>query len=301
LTANSGRRGAFASFRAAIANTSTVDLALRLTLLDLLLRPVGDWTLRPAILALAGAGLVFPAALRRSGLWWLLALFTGLRVLLDYPLPDNHAYLLGYWCLACALALSATDCDAFLADNGRWLIGLVFAFATLWKLALSPDYIDGSFFRVSLLTDPRFEELTRLLGRLPLAEILAHREILEAHVDGPPVPGAGLVLPAGFHALALAMTWWTVAIEGFLALAFLWPRDRGPSRWRDAGLLIFCATTYAAATVEGFGWLLIAMGVAQCPPERARTRGLYLAAFALVLFYREVPWTAPLLERFAPG
>jgi hypothetical protein len=97
------------------------------------------------------------------------------------------------------------------------------------------------------------------------------------------------------------MTWWTVAIEGFLALAFLWPRDRGLSRLRDAALLVFCATTYAAATVEGFGWLLIAMGVAQCPPERPRTRGLYLAAFALILFYREVPWTEPLLDWLAPG
>ena len=298
---NSEQRGIVARVRNTLAETSAVDLALRLTLLDLLLRPVGDWTLRPAILAFAGGGLLFPRALRQPGLWWLLTLFTGLRVLFDYPLPDNHAYLLGYWCLAIALAVSDGDTDALLATNGRWLIGLVFGFATLWKVALSPDYLDGTFFRISLLTDSRFEDLTRLIGRLPLTEIFANREILEGHLDGPPLPGTGLALPASFHLLAVAMTWWTVAIEGLLAMAFLWPRDRGPSRLRDAALLAFCATTYAAATVEGFGWLLIAMGVAQCPPERPRTRGLYLAAFALILFYREVPWTAPLLAWVAPG
>jgi hypothetical protein len=59
---------------------------------------------------------------------------------------------------------------------------------------------------------------------------------------------------------------------------------------RDALLLIFCVTTYAVATVEGFGWLLIAMGIAQCGSTRHTTRLLYLAIFGLIIFYREVPW-----------
>ena len=53
--------------------------------------------------------------------------------------------------------------------------------------------------------------------------------------------------------------------------------------------------------MEGFGWLLIAMGVAQCEPEQRGTRVLYLGAFALVLFYREIPWALLLAERFAPA
>ena len=36
------------------------------------------------------------------------------------------------------------------------------------------------------------------------------------------------------------------------------------------------------------GWLLLAMGVAQTPSRLARW--LYLAAFVLIAFYREVPW-----------
>jgi hypothetical protein len=278
-----------------------VDLALRLTLLDLLLVPVGDWRVRPVALALACAGLLFPGALRRPALWGALALLTGARVALDWPLADNHAYLLSYWCLAIALSLTSEDTDAFLADNGRWLIGLVFAFASLWKLALSPDYLSSVFFRVTMLTDPRFEDFSRLFGGLSPEMLADHREALARHADAIRVGVAGPTLPPRFLRLAQLATVWTVAIEGMLALAFLWPRDRGLSRVRDACLLIFCATTYAVATVEGFGWLLISMGVAQCAPDRPRTRMLYVAAFALVLFHREVPWLALLADSFAPS
>ncbi len=48
--------------------------------------------------------------------------------------------------------------------------------------------------------------------------------------------------------------------------------------------------------MEGFGWLLIAMGVAQCEPERGKTHLIYLAVFGLILFYREVPWAEQLFE-----
>jgi len=43
-------------------------------------------------------------------------------------------------------------------------------------------------------------------------------------------------------------------------------------------------------TVEGFGWILISLGVAQCEPRRKRTRLFYLATFGLILYCREVPW-----------
>ena len=140
----SGLRCAIDGARRAASEMNAVDLALRLTLLDLLLNPIGDWTLRPFILASAAAGLLLPGALRKPGLWWLLTLLTGLRALLDWPLPDNHSYLLCYWCLAISLSLVVKDTDEFLAHNGRWLIGLVFAFATLWKLWLSPDFMEDT-------------------------------------------------------------------------------------------------------------------------------------------------------------
>lgn len=285
--------------RRAVVGASAADLALRLTLLDLLLRPVGDWTLRPLLLALAGAGLLLPGMIRSKGLWGLITLSCGLRVILDYPLPDNHAYLLCYWCLAISLSLHVADAGVFLAHVGRMLIGLVFGFAMLWKLALSPDFVDGTFFRVTLLTDPRFGDLSRLVGHLSVETLAFHREFLQQHADAGIRSLAPISDPPRLRLLAHTLTAWTLAIEGLLAAAFLWPGRGGPARLRDAALLLFCATTFAVATVAGFGWLLLAMGIAQCPVESRRTRMLYLATFALILFYREVPWTGWLVEWFA--
>ena len=144
-----------------LSGIGSVDLALRLTLLDLLLRPIGVWQIRSVLLVLAGAGLLVPGWLRRPTLWFALAGFTAVRSISDWPLADNHAYLISYWCLAIGLSLIVRDTDGCLAFNGRLLIGLVFAFAVLWKLALSPDFLDGTFLRVTMLQDPRFEPLRR--------------------------------------------------------------------------------------------------------------------------------------------
>ena len=88
--------------------------------------------------------------------------------------------------------------------------------------------------------------------------------------------------------------------EAAVAVVFLWPRGRSLSRARDALLLGFCATTYAVATVEGFGWLLLAMGAAQCDHERRWPVPLYVGVFPLVLVHREVPWLTLLACRLGP-
>jgi hypothetical protein len=267
-----------------------MELALRLTLLDLLLRPIGKGFVRPATLLLAGAGLVLPALLRSGLLWLALAAACAARVVTAWPLGDNHAYLLAYWCLAVALGCAVRDRDATPAASARWLLGLVFAFAVLWK-AISPDYLDGRFFRVTLPVDPRFEAFTRLAAGLDPDELAAQRRFLVQHVDdalgavetGPPEP-------ARLRAVALAATWGTFAAEAALALAFLGPLGRGLSRWRDPLLLAFSAGTYAVAPVEGFGWLLLALGLAQCDRTWPWLRVAYPAVFALLVLYRELPW-----------
>jgi hypothetical protein len=274
-----------------------LDLALRLTLLDLLLQPIGDWTLRPLILALAALGLLLPGAHRQPALWLALTGLTALRVALAWPLADNHAYLLSYWCLAIFLALRGEDAEGRLAANARGLIGLAFALAVAWKLALSPDYVDQTFFRVTLIVDDRFEGLVRLLGGMTPELLEQSRLALEPHLDGPAAADAPrALLGARFLALAAFATWWTLAIETAVAAGFLWPAERGLARIGHWALLVFCVTTYAVAPVEGFGWLLLAMGAAQCA-RQPRVRLLYLATFALVLFYREVPWATLLADQ----
>ncbi len=286
----------------AVSGMPAVDLALRLTLLDLLLRPIGGVWIRPLLLGLSGAGLLLPGRHRSSLLWLCLTVLTGLRVVIDWPLADNHAYLLCYWCLAVFLSLiDRHGPEACLASNARWLIGLVFALAVLWKGVLAPDYLDQTFFRVTLLVDERFEGLTRLAGGVSGELLEQSRHTLTQHVDAPAaLHSSGLVLSPRFRALASFATFWTLTTELIVGLLFLWPLGRRGSPYRDAALLVFCATTYAVAPVEGFGWLLIAMGSAQSEPS-PRLRWLYISVFLLILVYREVPWASGLADVLSAG
>jgi hypothetical protein len=268
-----------------------IDLALRLTLLDLLLRPVGNWLLRPFILGIAAIAILRPGWLRNPVVWLVLAGLTAARFVLDWPLADNHAYLLAYWCLAAALALWTLEPNKVLAVNGRVLIGLVFLFACLWKFVGSDNYVDGTFFQVTILTDPRFEGFARVAGGLDMQELGSLREFVEQHRDSAAATVAeSTPAPARFRALAAAATAWNLFINAALAFAFLLPLGRRLPVLRHLLLLVYCIVTYAIATVDGFGWLLLAMGAAQCEPEQRRTRWAYMAVFVLILFYREISW-----------
>ena len=269
-----------------------IDLGLRLTLLDLLLRPVGNWALRPFILGLAVIGLLRSGWLRHPLFWLALAGLTGIRCVLAWPLADNHAYLLSYWCLAVALALMTRDASRNLAVSGRALMALVFAFACLWKFVLSEDYVGSSFLQVTFLTDPRFEGFARVAGGLDVATYDELRGQLEQHRDTPPPFEEEVVgIPARIVSLAVAATIWNLFINAALAVSFAWPGEgRRMTSLRHLLLLLYCIITYAIATVDGFGWLLLAMGASLCAPEMRRTRLAYMAVFVMVLFYREVPW-----------
>jgi hypothetical protein len=271
----------------ALAAVDPVALSLRLTLLTLLLRPVGGPELRPWILVLVVLAFVSPGAVRKPLLWLALAALCSLRVAVDWPLPDNHAYLLAYWCLAAGIALWSNQPERALAWSGRLLIGAAFFFASLWKLFLSPDFLSGDFMRFTWILDARFADAAALLGRMDAEALDANRAYLVGAPDAP----LALVEPVAFLWVTRFFTWWAAGIEAAVAIAFLWPGAL-LARWRDALLLLFCATTYAVAPVFGFAWLLLSMGAAQCPARPTRLRATYLAIFALMLLYRDLPWMA---------
>ena len=281
---------------AGVMSGEPLVLAMQLTLLDLLLQPIGPWWMRWAILLLAALGLLWRRALVHPALWLGLALLTALRVIADWPLSDNHAYLLSYWCLACGLAGFANSPRDALAGNARWLIGLVFAWALFWKLGVSGDYASGLFFRVTMLTDPRLESFARIAGGLSVDQLSALREYVTQHVDGGlPLAMTAPQEPRRFVLLAQLAAWWNIALNAALAIAFLGPKDRGLSRYRNELLLVFCVVTYALATVASFGWLLIAMAVSQTEVANRRLRIVYAAVFAMILLYREIPWGEAIL------
>jgi len=274
------------------------DVAMCLTAIALLLRPMGPWFVRPAILAVAVLMILSPAMLRSALAWGAIAVMVAVRIADDWPLADNHIYLLGYWALAIALSLRAPGGEDELAFSSRWLIGLAFVFAVLWKTMLSPDFLDGRFFRVTLLTDPRFGDAAQLIGGLSAEQLAANRKALEllpagAELLEPP----SIDEPARLRLLATVATWGIIALEAAVALAMLLPASTVGSSLRHVALLLFCGTTYLFAPVAGFGWLLLAMGVGQLDDRQTALRRVYVAAFIIVIFYGEIPWAGLALGR----
>jgi hypothetical protein len=272
------------------------DSVLTLTAIILLLRPLDVWWVAAFVLPAACLSLLSRTVRRAPLTWILLALFVGARIVVLWPLSDNHIYLLAYWCLAIGLALSSTAPAATLSASSRWLLGGAFGMAILWKAVLSPDYVDGRFFRVTLLTDQRFADAALVFGGLSRDQMAQNRAFLD------PLPnGAELLSPPPFvepprlRAFAAVTTRGGLILEGLIALTCLIPLRRLDIA-RHALLLAFCVTTYALAPVAGFGWLIATMGLAQCRPRQRLLLGAYVAVFILILMYSEVPWAGVLAD-----
>jgi hypothetical protein len=272
------------------------DPVLTLTAIVLLLRPLDVWWVTAFVLTAACLSLLSRTVRRAPLTWLLVALFVGARIVVLWPLSDNHIYLLAYWCLAIGLALSSAAPAATLSSSSRWVLGGAFGMAVLWKAVLSPDYVDGRFFRVTLLTDQRFADAALVFGGLSRDQMAQNRAFLD------PLPnGAELLTPPPFvepprlRAFAAVTTWSGLILEGLIALTCLIPLTRLDIA-RHALLLAFCITTYALAPVAGFGWLIATMGLAQCRPHQRLLLGAYVAVFILILMYSEVPWAGVLAD-----
>jgi len=275
------------------------DIVLRLTALVLLLRPMGPWGVRPVILGAAALAIMVPRVLKTPATWYVISALVAVRIVTDWPLPDNHIYLLAYWCLAVALALGRDDGAVIIRQSSSVLIGLAFLMAVIWKGLLSADYLDGRFFAVTLLTDGRFEDATLLFGGLTKLQIKESRDYLQPLPEGAewfeePI----LFEPIAFKLMAMLSTWGLIILEALIALTFLFSLPKRFMNVRHLLLLSFCIITYAFAPVAGFGWLLLTMGIAGCNPEQRWLRATYIVVWGLVLLYEDVPWAGLLLEKW---
>ena len=273
------------------------DAVLTLTAITLLMRPLDVWWIAPFVLAAACLSLVLRSVRRAPITWLTLSLLVAIRIAVVWPLSDNHIYLLAYWCLAIGLAMLGPASATTLATSSRWLLAAAFGLAVLWKAVLSPDYTDGRFFRVTLMTDGRFADASLIFGGLSREQMDGNREFLKPLPDGAelltPPP---FVEPPRLRAFAAAATWGGLSLEALIALLALVPLSDRLQIARHAALLLFCVTTYALAPVAGFGWLLAAMGLAQSRPDQRIVAGCYVAVFVLILLYSEIPWAGVLAD-----
>lgn len=281
---------------------SSLATSLRLTALLLLLRPQGPASVVVAQLGLASVALLVPSALVAWPLWSAVTVAIALRIAWDWPLADNHIYLLAYWCLAITLALGATAPSSTLARTARLLVGGAMALAVIWKAVLSPDYVDGRFFRMTLIVDERFTDLVNLVGGMTRDDVARHRAALTPMPSGAELePDETLVEPVAFQRLATTLTWVGLVWEASLAVVFLVPLSPTRRWMRHVLLLGFCLAVYPIAPVAGFGWLLLTMGLAAAGSDARDWTRPYLAVWLAVLAGTELPWLRWLATVFARG
>ena len=275
------------------------ELVLRLTLLVLILHGSSTAWLDVALKVLCGFMLLSRGHLKDAGLWVVICGFVWWINARHWMWIDNHKYLISYWVLVCAMAVGAKDTARVLAWNGRLLVGLCFAFATGVKL-WAGQYLNGEFMYYTLLIDDRMELFAHVGGGISLAD-LGQARMLEDHLGLFPGEAMQASLPesARLRMVALAMSWWTVLIEGAIALSFLatWPGVI--SRWRDWILLGFVGATYVFVPVIGFGYILAIMGFASCGREKGRARASYLVVLILIQLGQVPLGNLPWLERVA--
>jgi len=270
-----------------------MELALRVFLLVLLLDAPLFWFQRVPLQIACGLALLWPGLARDARTWAVITVLAAWPLVWNWPFSDNHDYLRALAALAVTLALTTAEPAAALRSSARLLVGGTFFFATLWKVAISPDWLDGTFFRVTLLADPRFHDLAVLVGGATWDTLDAFDAALTGFLSGTGSWPGAFVEPPGLAPLALGLTAFTAAIEAGITLAFLWPRL---ARFRNALLITFGATTFAFATVRGFGFLLMTLGLAQCEDDERRTRIAYVATLFLIEAYRAVPWSRMLID-----
>lgn len=226
--------------------------------------------------------------------WVAMAAVLAQMIIVHWATADNHKYVMTYWSLAIALSLFVPQKNRIevLATNACWILGLSMLFATIWKL-ISPEYVNGAFFEILFLTDPRLSGTVSLLTDLTPGQLLDNRNrvlmMTEGYMKHLNPESVELHTSNLVHVAALLATWWTVAIEGLKAALFLLPINGQRMFFlRNLVLIVFCFSTYAIAPVPGFGCSLTSMGMATCV-DRGK---IWFRLYAVCFVYVVVAWQA---------
>lgn len=264
---------------------ATYDLVATMTCLLVIVYAEREWFIRTPTLALGVAGVLHRPLARRAAYWFAMAAVLAVGHLFLWDRIDNHKYLMTYWCLALAVSFLTPHPLRTIAVNARLLIGLCFLFAAVWKLA-SPEFRDGAFFQYALLTDARFRGVADFIGGVSTSLATGNTTAIDSlRRFGGALDAVPLHSSQRIEWMARFMAAWTILVEGAVAVTFLWPEGKGVSKVRDFVLIGFLITTYPITSVVGFGWLLVAMGLAQSTRTFAPVRPLYVLTFLVLPLY----------------
>lgn len=284
-----GRRG-LANVSHRLRTCQIMELVAPLTLILLLLYPVGPEGVRVWLQLGSVAGLVYRPFWRAPAYWLLLAGGMAVGCVVLWHDADNHKYLITYWCLALGLSCWADDTATALRINARFLIGLCFLIAVAWKLR-TPDFLTGEYYQFAMLTDDRLFSVGQLFAGMDPDLYFQNQEAIDRlTAESSTLHRVSLEGTTALRPLSFVLVAWTLLVESWIVGAFLWPvRSSWGLRSRYASLLVFIGTTYAAAHVGGFAWILAILGLAQVRRSHAAWRLAYLGILALVILYQLRP------------
>ena len=256
----------------------------------LLMLVASDKSVYLATIAILAAILswLFPSLIRDPRLWLAAGILQVVRNVMVWTRLDDHIAVANYWSFALALSLASPRILSVARGNARWILALVFLFATGWK-ATSAEYVTGAFFEYTLLLDDRFLSLARWVGGVPTESLAENYRQMALLRDGA-LPGFEFVARSTdqAHRLAQFLTWWTVIIEGAVTATFLVACLGWITPVRNWLMVLFAATTYVPVPVTGFCAVLMVLGFAQCQPNERRSRWAYGGVFFAALLWTPI-------------
>ncbi len=217
---------------------------------------------------------------------------------LQHYLP-NHKYNFTFLILSVTLALFARENDEdwprLLRKLARWVIGFCFLYATIGKF-LAPEFLDGSFFEFTCLTDERFHGMTSVVTGIGTTELYGgYQSFMQLLATSDPSMQIGVLSNPMLKPAGLFLAYWTIFIEGMIAITYLAPRGSWLNRRREWFLLLFIITTYPIATVPGFATMLACAAFIQSFHKGKPT---LFSLFYLLLFMAVPLFKLPFLRIF---
>ena len=164
----------------------------------------------------------------------------------------------------------------------------------LWKAVLSPDFMDGRFFRRYAARGPAHDPCPPPFPGSFETSIAANRNAIKAWPAGvSSIDAPRVIEPPRLRPMATFLTWsGGIALEGLIAIVFLAPLPSKAQATRPLLILAFCVAVYALAPVASFAWLLLIMSLAALPADTSpHWRQAHAAVAVVVLLWAELPWS----------
>lgn len=225
--------------------------------------------------------------------WLILSIATSIPYLINdlVGYVPNHKHIYAYVCIAVCAVLFMSDKSNKIQNLGtqsKYIIGLCFLFAVAGKF-LAPEFLNGAFFEFTNTADPRFFGFTSQIAGVDMKDLLEN----EAHLNkltkfNDPNFTFKLKGVENIGTIGLIISYWTILIEGMIAISFCVPQKLFIAKFRNIFLIAFIITTYPIATVPGFAILLTALGFIQSIKDNKLTN--------YSLFYLFVFFLLPLIQ-----